>query len=44
VRPLRPLAELPEALVGGLQRDVRRCYAEERGLAVLIDAGARPAP
>lgn len=34
-----PLAQLPEALVRGLQEDVSRCHAQERGMAVLVDGG-----
>lgn len=37
LRPTKPLAELPVALVDGLREDQRRCYPEEKGLAVLLD-------
>lgn len=32
----RPLAELPHALYDGLHRDVDRCVAEHKGMAVIV--------
>lgn len=32
----RPLAELPHALYDGLHRDVDRCAAEQKGMAVIV--------
>jgi hypothetical protein len=34
----RPLADLPHALYEGLRRDVDRCWSEQHGLAVIVDA------
>jgi len=48
IAPVLPLADLPHALFEGLHRDVDRCAAEQRGLAVLVDpatlAPALPPP
>lgn len=35
-------ADLPHALYTGLRRDVERCLAEQRGLAVVVDPVAGP--
>lgn len=40
IRPARALADLSVALVEGLREDQRRCYPEERGLAVLLEGPA----
>jgi hypothetical protein len=37
VAPERALADLPHALYEGLRRDVDRCMAEQRGLAVIVE-------
>ena len=37
IAPERALDVLPYALVEGLRRDVDRCLAEQRGLAVIVD-------
>ena len=37
VAPSQPLADLPHALFDGLHRDLDRCLAEQRGLAVIVD-------
>ena len=42
IRPARALADLPVALVEGLREDQRRCYPEERGLAVLLEGPTAP--
>jgi hypothetical protein len=47
VAPVKPLADLPHALFDGLHRDLDRCFAEQRGLAALVDPaalGARTEP
>ena len=41
IRTTRPLRDLPVALVEGLRSDQRRCYREERGLAVLVDTDGK---
>jgi hypothetical protein len=35
-------ADLPHALYTGLRRDLDRCLAEQRGLAVVVEPGAAP--
>jgi len=42
IAPERRLADLPHALFEGLHRDVDRCLAEQKGVAVIIDPGAKP--
>lgn len=37
IAPAQHLADLPEALYGGLNRDVERCLFEQKGLAVIVD-------
>ncbi|CAN5899156.1 hypothetical protein BH11MYX3_BH11MYX3_01120 [soil metagenome] len=40
VAPAVPLADLPHALHEGLHRDLDRCFAEQRGLATIVDPAA----
>jgi hypothetical protein len=40
VAPAIPLADLPHALHEGLHRDLDRCFAEQRGLATIVDPAA----
>ena len=40
--PAVALADLPEALVDGLHRDLDRCQTEQHGLAALVDPSALP--
>jgi hypothetical protein len=40
VAPAIPLADLPHALHVGLHRDLDRCFAEQRGLATIVDPAA----
>ena len=42
VAPAVPLADLPHALYRGLTRDLERCYAEQRGIATIVDPGFTP--
>jgi hypothetical protein len=44
VAPARPLADLPHALYDGLHRDLDRCFAEQRGLAAIVDPAALGTP
>ena len=44
VAPARPLADLPHALHVGLHRDLDRCFAEQRGLATIVDPAALTHP
>jgi len=44
IAPVLPLADLPHALFTGLHRDVDRCAAEQRGLAVLVDPATLAPP
>ena len=37
VAPAAPLADLPHALYLGLHRDLDRCFAEQHGLATIVD-------
>jgi hypothetical protein len=42
IAPALPLADLSEALYGGLYRDLERCLTEQHGLGVVIDPGTLP--
>jgi hypothetical protein len=42
VAPAQRLADLPHALYDGLHRDLDRCVSEQRGIAVLVEPGAKP--
>ncbi len=44
VAPAIPLADLPHALHEGLHRDLDRCFAEQRGLATIVDPAALTRP
>ncbi len=44
VAPAIPLADLPHALHEGLHRDLDRCFAEQRGLATIVDPAALTPP
>lgn len=44
IAPDRPLADLRVALARGLASDVRRCQIDQRGLAVVVEPTAEPAP
>ncbi len=44
VAPAIPLADLPHALHEGLHRDLDRCFAEQRGLATIVDPAALTTP
>ena len=44
VAPAVPLADLPHALHVGLHRDLDRCFAEQRGLATIVDPAALTMP
>ncbi|NVB85773.1 MAG: hypothetical protein HOV81_45845 [Kofleriaceae bacterium] len=42
IAPAQHIADLPEALYGGLNRDVERCLFEQKGLAVIVDPSLEP--
>jgi len=42
--PANPFADLPQALLDGLHRDLDRCLTEQHGLAALIDPAALSPP
>jgi hypothetical protein len=44
VAPDVPVDQLSVALARGLQRDTERCLSDQRGVAVIVDPGARQAP
>jgi hypothetical protein len=44
IAPAKPLADLPHALHVGLHRDLDRCFAEQRGLATIVDPAALTTP
>ncbi len=44
VAPTLPLTDLPHALFVGLHADLDRCFAEQHGLATIVDAAAVTTP
>ncbi|MFT3694006.1 MAG: hypothetical protein QM831_12755 [Kofleriaceae bacterium] len=38
------LADLPHALYDGLHRDVDRCFAEQHGVAAIVEPATKPSP
>jgi len=44
VAPARPPDDLPEALIGGLERDVARCLVDQRGIATIVSPEAAASP
>ena len=44
VAPALPLTDLPHALFVGLHADLDRCFAEQHGLATIVDDAAPTTP
>jgi hypothetical protein len=42
IAPSRVPADLPDALIGGLERDVSRCLVEQRGIATIVPPAPKP--
>lgn len=42
IAPDTRLADLPHALFDGLHRDIDRCLSDQRGIAALVEPGAKP--